>query len=477
MNGDGVSSVVFRSRIAKIMNDAAADPAGLSDGLSRFNIYNSVSVPLIFEQRDDNNRVYETNTVGVLHVFNKQNGTNFIDEDLQLLRRLAAAAAGVFATAETYREVVQENKELIHTIDSLYAGLLMVGLNGRILQINRSARGILGLSENTPVIGLAYKRAIPSLQVRSTLEKALTSGTPEVGVELTIKQPKRDNEKSVKERIYQIQCAPVRDDTGEPAGIVAIFNDITDIRAVERMKTAFISTVSHELRTPLTSIKGFISTLRSDTEGYYDEPTRQEFYEIIDTECDRLTRLIKDLLDISRIEQGRAELMHWGPVDIPAAALKVVAAQRVNALDHEYKVDFPDNFPQIEADSDKLDQILTNLVNNAVKYSPEGGPITVSGRVTGDTGDKVMIRVSDRGIGIPREYLGSVFDRFFRVDNRDNPEIGGTGIGLALVKAITEAHHGTVKVESEPGSGSTFTVTVPIRQPHTEDHLTNADLD
>jgi len=477
VKGDGVSSRVFRTRTPMIMNDVAGEQPGIIENLARFDIYNSMSVPLIFEQRDDNNRVYETTTVGVLHVFNKQNWNNFIEEDLNLLRSFAAGATGVFAKAETYREVVQENRELTHTIDSLYAGLLMVGLNNRILQINPSARAILGIGENTPVIGLSYKRSIPNLHVRTTLEKALAAGSNEVQSELTIQAPKQDKSKNAKERIYQIQCAPVRDDEGEPAGVVAIFNDITEIRSVERMKTAFISTVSHELRTPLTSIKGFISTLRSDQEGYYDEPTRQEFYEIIDTECDRLTRLIKDLLDISRIEQGRAPQMYWSIVDVAALASKVVAAQQMNQTDHEFVVDFPVEFPLVEADPDKLDQILTNLISNAVKYSPDGGKITLSGRVRGDLDEKVMIRVSDHGMGIAREHLTSVFDRFFRVDNRDNPEIGGTGIGLALVKALTEAHHGTVKVESESGAGSTFTIILPIRQAHKEDLLTNADID
>ena len=267
-----------------------------------------------------------------------------------------------------------------------------------------------------------------------------------------------------------MQCAPVKDDDGAPAGIVTVFNDITEIRGVERMKTAFISTVSHELRTPLTGIKGFISTLLADTDNYYDETTRREFYTIIDTECDRLTRLIQDLLDISRIEQGKAMQLNWEDVDVVALSEKVVSVQRAFVKNHALTLDFPPAFPHIEADPDKLEQILTNLVNNAIKYSPRGGEVCVIGRVIAEPsgGDahprSISLRVTDEGMGISQEHLPKLFDRFYRVDNRDNREIGGTGIGLALVKSLTEGHHGTVTVESEPGRGSVFTLILPVRQ-------------
>jgi signal transduction histidine kinase len=234
------------------------------------------------------------------------------------------------------------------------------------------------------------------------------------------------------------------------------------------MKTAFISTVSHELRTPLTSIKGFIATLLADTDHAYDEETRHEFYTIIDTECDRLTRLINDLLDISRIEQGRALAMHWETVDLVGLTDKVLSTQRMYAHDHSLVSHFPPGFPPVEGDRDKLDQILTNLVNNAIKYSPNGGQVRVSGRlVDGAVGrphKSVAIDVEDEGMGISPEHLSKLFDRFYRVDNRDNRDIGGTGIGLALVKSLAEAHCGTVSVRSELGKGTTFTVVLPIRQ-------------
>ncbi len=467
---EGVSNEVFRTDSSLITYDAALDPRAIAEGFAKLGIRNAVSVPLIVEKRDDDNRVVERTTVGVLHVFNKKYDGLFVDEDVRLLEQLAKQGAAVIASAQVYREVVQEKQELLHTIDSLYAGLLMVGNNGRLLQINPSARAILGIAPQLPLIDVPYDKAITDSHVRAILSRALTSGHAEVADEVAFAIPNAAPEDQFQERIYQVQCATVRDDDGLPAGIVAIFNDITEIRGVEQMKTAFISTVSHELRTPLTSIKGFISTLLTDEEGYYDEATRREFYGIIDSECDRLHRLIKDLLDISRIEQGRAMQMNWDIVDVPTLTEKVLAAQRSYAKNHELTMNFPDDFPVIAADPDKLDQILTNLVNNAIKYSPRGGAVRVTGRVVYDPVHKdqaqsVALEVSDEGMGISREHLPKIFERFYRVDNRDNREIGGTGIGLALVKALVEeGHHGKVTVESVPGKGTAFTALLPVRR-------------
>ncbi len=459
---DGVSNQVFRTTASVITRDAAQDSLAASEGLVRFGIRNAVSVPLIVEKRGDDNRVLERMTIGVLHVFNKKYGGVFTGEDVRLLEQLARQGAAVIASAQIYREVVQEKQELLHTIDSLYAGLLVVGNNGRLVQINPSARAILGISPAQAVADLPLERVVADPRIRTILNRALSSGHAEVAEEVSFPVPDAPPEAQFRERIYQVQCATVRDDDGEPAGIVAIFNDITEIRGVEQMKTAFISTVSHELRTPLTSIKGFISTLLTDEDGYFDDETRREFYGIIDSECDRLRRLIEDLLDISRIEQGSAMQMNWQSVDVFVVAEKVLAAQRAYAKDHLLALDFPADFPPIDADPDKIDQILTNLVSNAIKYSPGGGEVRVSGRPA-DGPDSVVIRVSDEGLGISAENLKKIFENFYRVDNRDNREIGGTGIGLALVKALVEGHGGAVSADSEPGKGSTFTVTLPVK--------------
>ncbi len=460
---EGVSNHVFQTTTSSITYDTQLDPRAASEGLVRFGIRNAVSVPLIVEKRDDDNRVFDRTTIGVLHVFNKKYGGAFGEEDVRLLEQLARQGAAVIASAQIYREVVQEKQELLHTIESLYAGLLMVGNNGRLVQINPSARAILSIAPSLPVIDVPFERVVADARVRSIINRALSSKRAEVAEEVTFANAEAAPEDH-RERIYQVQCATVRDDNGEPAGIVAIFNDITEIRGVEQMKTAFISTVSHELRTPLTSIKGFISTLLHDDAGYFDDATRREFYGIVDAECDRLTRLVDNLLNISRIEQGSAMQMQWEKVDVAALAEKVLTAQRSYAKEHVLTLDFPQDFPLIDADPDKIEQILTNLVNNAIKYSPNGGRVEVSGEASQSKPDSILVRVSDEGIGISREHLPRVFDNFYRVDNRDSREVGGTGIGLALVKALVEGHGGKVVPESEPGRGTAFDVTLPIHR-------------
>jgi len=393
-----------------------------------------------------------------MHVFNKRYGNVFIQEDVHLLTRLALNAASVIANAQMYREVVEKKEELEHVIESVYAGIIMVNNNGRIMQMNPSAKHIFGMEPNARVVG-NYRDVIKHEAVQDLITKALNENA-EIEEEVSLPDPNSVEENE--ERIFQSQTALVRGEDQENMGIVAIFTDITEIRGIERMKTAFVSTVSHELRTPLTSIKGFISTLLQDTEGFYDAETVHEFYTIIDQECDRLTRLISDLLNVSRIEAGRALDLNPVNVDVAEIVEKVVAAQKSYTNKHQFKVDLDSHMPEIVADRDKVDQILTNLTNNAVKYSPEGGTITVEGR---SLDGKIKISISDQGIGIPAEHLAKVFDRFHRVDNRDTRKAGGTGIGLYLVKHLVEAHGGEIWVESEVGKGSTFVFELPLKPP------------
>jgi len=466
----GISGEVFREQKPVILYDAVNDPRTLKENVGLLKITNGVCVPLIVEKRDpDTNEVIERTVIGVLHVFNKRYGNVFIQEDVNLLTRLAHNAASVIASAQLYREVVKEKEELEHVIESVYAGLIMIHYSGRLMQMNASARAMLGIDQNEKLAG-HYKEIIKSEPVLSVLNRSLEENT-EVQEEITL--PDLNAEEEGAERIYQVQTALVRSEDQSSIGVVAIFNDITDIRSIERMKTAFVSTVSHELRTPLTSIKGFISTLLQDTEGFYDAETVREFYTIIDQECDRLTRLISDLLNVSRIEAGRALDLNPTQLVLKDIVDKVVAAQKSYTSKHEFKVDMDADIPVIVADSDKVDQILTNLTNNAVKYSPNGGTVSVIGRKVDGV---VRVTVADQGMGIPKEHLSKVFDRFHRVDNRDTRKVGGTGIGLYLVKHLVEAHGGRIWVDSEVGKGSQFTFELPECPPQfREEHSQAAD--
>jgi len=465
----GISGEVFRDQKPIILYDAVSDPRTIREHVALLKISNGVCVPLVVEKRDeDTNKVIDRRVIGVLWVFNKRFGNVFIQEDVNLLTRMAGNLASVVASAKMYREIIEEKEELEHVIESVYAGIVMVHTNGRIMQMNSSARTMLGVDQNERLAG-DYATIIKHESVQNILRRSLEE-SEELQEEISLPSPDNDED----ERIYQVQTAMVRSEDQSIIGVVAIFNDITEIRSIERMKTAFVSTVSHELRTPLTSIKGFISTLLQDTDGFYDKDTVHEFYTIIDQECDRLTRLISDLLNVSRIEAGRALDLNPQPLQLADLVEKVVAAQKSYTNKHQFAIDIESDLPTIVADMDKVDQILTNLTNNAIKYSPNGGTITVSAR---HSNGSIRVSVADQGMGIPKEHLDKVFDRFHRIDNRDTRKVGGTGIGLYLVKHLVEAHGGKIWVESEVGKGSTFTFELPKCPPQFEAEQAEAGAD
>jgi two-component system phosphate regulon sensor histidine kinase PhoR len=445
----GVSGQVFREGRPIITDDAMSDPRTVKENVALLSIRNVLTVPLIIERKDADGQIVEKNVIGVFNVFNKRGGGRFTEEDVTLLTALAKSAASVVSSAKLYIAVADEKRELEQTLQGMLAGVLVVGEDNRVRLMNSAAKHIFGIPGEDGT-GKLLTQVIRDEEVHNLVRSCL-DGNSEANAELSIFSPE--------ERIYQVQTALLRGDDGDISGVVATFNDITELRGVERMKSEFVSTVSHELRTPLTSIKGFIRTLLDDTDGYYDRETQMEFYRIIDTECDRLVRLINDLLNLSRIESGRALDLVLGEVDLRELIGRVVDSQRAYTDRHRFEVIVPADLPKLVADRDKIDQVLTNLLSNAVKYSPDGGRIVVSARDIGDT--KVSVSVSDEGIGIPEDQIARLFTRFHRVDSRDSRKQYGTGIGLYLVKHLVEAHRGEVSVNSRPDEGSTFTFVLP----------------
>jgi len=229
------------------------------------------------------------------------------------------------------------------------------------------------------------------------------------------------------------------------------------LRKVDRLKSELLSTVSHELRTPLASIKGYAtSLLRTDVE--WDDETRREFLQIIDEESDRLSGLIADLLEMSEIEAGMLRV-DKEPVRIPRLVQKVVKKLKPNTREHSLSVSAAPDVPETMGDPRRLEQVLHNLVVNAIKYSPDGTPIAV--RVERSAQD-ILVSVKDQGVGIASEHIEHVFERFYRVDGDLARETGGSGLGLPICRGLVEAHGGKIRVESQIGSGSTFYFTIPI---------------
>lgn len=451
----GVSGEAFMSGQPIVVNDALSDPRTSKEFVGLFGIRNSLTVPLIVERRDEEGRVVDKIRVGVLKVFNKRFGGNFTDEDVRLALVLARSAASVIAQAKLYLEALEEKRQLEATLESMLVGVLAVNNKGRITVLNHVARQLLQLpSENS--VGADYREVIKDERVKELIRRTLENGE-ELVEELAFTV-------GTTERYFQAQTAPITGDNKEIMGEVTILSDITELKRLDQMKTDFVSHVSHELRTPLTSIKGFVSTLLADTEGYYDLETRREFLQIIDQECDRLTRLINDLLNLSRIEAGRALELILKPVDVVDIAKKIVEIQKNYTSKHQFVIDVKGTIPTIVADEDKVDQILTNLVSNAVKYSPDGGEVRITIQEDPETGG-VLVAVKDQGVGIPKDVLPRLFQRFTRVEGR---KIAGTGLGLYLTRHLVEAHGGKIWVESEEGKGSTFYFTLPPAPPAKE---------
>lgn len=236
--------------------------------------------------------------------------------------------------------------------------------------------------------------------------------------------------------------------------VFCVLRDNTERKEVDRLKNEFISTVSHELRTPLTSLRGFSELLLCRE---WPPEKQREYLRVIQNESKRLTNLLNDFLDIQRIEAGR-ETYTFEPLDLQPILEQTVTLFSQTSERHSLVLRIPERLPLVKADSDRLKQVLTNLVSNAIKYSPDGGTVTIAAE---DQGDAIAVRVSDQGLGIAAEDQSKLFTKFYRVDNASTRKIGGTGLGLALVKAIIEDHGGQVAVESEPGRGSTFSLTLP----------------
>lgn len=448
----GITGLVFSSNKPMVYNDALSDPRTDKEKVSLLRVRNGICVPLSIQQRDEEERVIDERVIGVMHTFNKRYEQDFNEDDVRLLEMLADQAAAVISNAQLYIELTEKTQELEDTFESIHSGVIVVSPRGIVRLINPAACRMLGLAESGHV-GQPLNDVISEPTIIELFQETF-KGRQETTREVALEDGRH---------IYQAETSVMGDENGDTHSVVAIFNDITEIRQVERMKTAFVSTVSHELRTPLTSIKGFTATLIDDTDGIYDDETRMEFYHIIDTECDRLTRLITDLLNVSRIESGRGIDVILGDVNLADMAAQVAKAQQSYTDRHQVFSSIPADFPIITADADKITQILDNLVGNAVKYSPSGGEVEIAAE---DEGPTIRLDISDQGLGISAHHRDKIFQRFHMVDDDTNHRaVKGTGIGLYLVKHLALAHGGDVWLSrSEVGEGSTFSVRLP-KQP------------
>jgi len=366
------------------------------------------------------------------------------------------AQLGEMATqvAGTIAELRVEHERLEAILRGMNEGVVVTNLDGTVVLLNARARDLLGLPpeqdwRGRPLVELARDPAL------AELARALATDDPGPARDVTLE--------GANARTSQVNGAVLRGLDGDPFGIVLVLRDVTELRRLEVVRRDFVANVSHELRTPLTAIKGYAETLLGPAGD--DRETARRFLGVIDRHSERLGRLIDDLLTLSNLELGRTSL-RLAPVLVGPAiedVLQILAARSAQSQ-VECSASIAPGTPAVLADGDRLRQVLINLIDNAIKYTPAGGHVAV--RAAGLNGKPgglhhVDIVVEDTGIGIPAQDLPRLTERFFRVDKARSRELGGTGLGLAIVKHIVQAHNGTMTIDSTLGAGTRVRVTLP----------------
>ena len=348
----------------------------------------------------------------------------------------------------TQENLEQESKRLHSILSYMTDGVLATNRRGKITMINDMAKKQLGVQKED----VLNKSILELLEIEDEYElRDLITQIPELMI---------DSQDANGEYLsLRVRFALVRRESGFISGLVAVLHDTTEQEKEERERRLFVSNVSHELRTPLTSVKSYLEAL---DEGALSEPVAPDFIKVSLDETNRMMRMVTDLLHLSRIDNATSHL------DVELINFTAFITFILNRFDkmrgsdeekkYELVRDYPITSVWIEIDTDKMTQVIDNILNNAIKYSPDGGKITVTMKTTDD---QMILSISDQGLGIPKQDLPRIFDRFYRVDRARSRAQGGTGLGLSIAKEIIKQHKGFIWAKSEYGKGSTFTIVLP----------------
>jgi len=348
----------------------------------------------------------------------------------------------------TQENLEQESKRLNSILSYMTDGVLATNRRGQITMINDMAKKQLGVQKED----VLNKSILELLKLEDEYElRDLITQIPELMI---------DSQDANGEYLsLRVRFALVRRESGFISGLVAVLHDTTEQEKEERERRLFVSNVSHELRTPLTSVKSYLEAL---DEGALYDPVAPDFIKVSLDETNRMMRMVTDLLHLSRIDNATTRL------DVELINFTAFITFILNRFDkmrsqddekkYELVRDYSINSVWIEIDTDKMTQVIDNILNNAIKYSPDGGKITVSMKTTDD---QMILSIKDQGLGIPKQDLPKIFDRFYRVDRARSRAQGGTGLGLAIAKEIIKQHNGFIWAKSEYGKGSTFTIVLP----------------
>lgn len=382
----------------------------------------------------------------------------FTQANMKHLSFVASQTGTALENQDLYSKLSHSKEYIRNILESINNGIITIDMSDRITQINKNATAMLGLP-SADIIGVNYKDALAgelAKMIDKVKKRALKDGfTFETLFEYF---PVEDLEMPL-----GINSSVLLDDKGNRAGIIIVFRNMLVLKELERlrqldeMKSEFVSNVSHELRSPLSVIKSYTEAIL-DQVGPGDYQTQREFLTVVNNETDRLAALINDLLDISRIESGKFEI-ELSPVALSDIIQIVLRDLEDRSSRHQIAVDVPSALPDLLADRDKVIQVFLNLLDNAIKFSPDGGRVFIKAVVKGKM---VKCDICDQGIGIARKDISHIFEKFYRVDNSDIYEIPGTGLGLSIVKHIIESHGGRIYVRSKMGKGSTFTMLLPF---------------
>lgn len=383
-----------------------------------------------------------------------QRPSTFLISGAEEPHRVALALEEIFhQQRELERRIADRASGANAVFESLSDGLLIVNERREVRFVNQTFRNIFGTTDadlRGPIMTVIRDPVVDRL-----VEEALKSGKPERG-ELAISSPERQ-----RSREMQLSAAAIRGEDGQNTGAIVLFHDISELKQADQIRREFVANVSHELRTPLSILHGYIETLRDDPEMSRDDFER--VLQVMNRHSDRLALLVNDLLTLSQLESGTPYLQ------LSAVRLTELYAgiardwgRRFSDKQISIDIEVAPNLPILRADETRLQEILYNLLDNALKYTQQGGRIRLAAT---REGEEVVISVTDNGPGIAEADLPRIFERFYRADKARSREMGGTGLGLSIVKHIAQMHGGRVEAESKLGQGTTIRVIIPVEGP------------
>lgn len=403
-----------------------------------------VGLPLIVMER----------VIGVIFIFRNYRGV-FSNNDRALLQSFADQAAVAVNNARLYKQISQEKQRLDALLDSTADGILILSTDHVVTRCNPAFAHFLGVTPQL-LIGKRHEEVVVLNRHGGnlTLEQAEAGGWPltpnaTLYVEGDLKRPEATP------LPVGITYAPLTSAEGALLNIIASVRDITRFREAEEVKSTFISVISHELKTPVALIKGYVGTLRRE-DANWDREIVADSLAVIEEEADRLAMLIENLLDASRLQAGGIKI-RLADVDLRLLAQRVAERFLTQTTIHKIVVDLPAEFPVIVGDEERLGQVFSNLISNAIKYSPSGGEIRISGQVRAD---QVIVCITDQGTGVAPEDMPHIFDRFYRSQDATRTT-KGAGLGLYLARAVVEAHGGHIWVEPHSGKGARLCFSLP----------------